>query len=311
LATNEREGLVAYSLIYDAIIIGGGPAGLSAALVLGRCLRRIVVCDSGRYRNQRSTALHCFMSRDGIAPSSLLQESRRELERYDTVSMLAAKVTAIHRRGDHFGLVIDDGRALRARTLLVATGVVDELPRIEGLEPLFGHSVHVCPYCDGWEHRNAPIAVYGRGEKGAGLALLVRQWTDDVVLCTHGEALPEAQHRRLKERGISVREDPMRKLDGKDGRLRDFEFHYGKKLARRALFFNTGQHPRSPLLEQLGCEFGEDGGVRCSDTGETSIPGVFVAGDVSRDVQLAIIAAAEGARAALAINKLLLKAVGD
>jgi thioredoxin reductase len=100
LATNEREGLVAYSLIYDAIIIGGGPAGLSAALVLGRCLRRIVVCDSGRYRNQRSTALHCFMSRDGIAPSSLLQEARRELERYDTVSMLAAKVTAIHRRGD-------------------------------------------------------------------------------------------------------------------------------------------------------------------------------------------------------------------
>jgi thioredoxin reductase len=100
MATNEREGRVAYSPLYDAIIIGGGPAGLSAALVLGRCLRRIVVCDSGRYRNQRSTALHCFMSRDGIAPSSLLQEARRELERYDTVSMLAAKVTAIHRRGD-------------------------------------------------------------------------------------------------------------------------------------------------------------------------------------------------------------------
>jgi thioredoxin reductase len=225
--------------------------------------------------------------------------------------MLAAKVAAIDRRGDHFGLVIDDGRALRARTLLVATGVVDELPRIEGIEALFGHSVHVCPYCDGWEHRNAPIAVYGRGEKGAGLALLIRQWTDDVVLCTDGESLPEAQRQRLEGRGIRVREDPMRKLLGENGCLHEIEFHDGKRLARRALFFNTGQHPRSPLLERLGCAFGEDGGVCCSETGETSIPGVFAAGDVSRDVQLAIIAAAEGARAALAINKALLKADGD
>jgi thioredoxin reductase len=200
--------------LYDAVIIGGGPAGLSAALVLGRCVRRVAVCDSGRYRNERSGALHCFVSRDGIPPSELLAESRRQLGRYDTITLLPAKVASAGRSGRYFEIVADDGRALQARNLLVATGVVDELPRIEGIDALFGHSVHVCPYCDGWEHRNAAIAVYGRGEKGAGLASLIRQWSDDLVLCTDGEKLPPSEHRRLEGRGVKVREDGIRKLHG-------------------------------------------------------------------------------------------------
>jgi thioredoxin reductase len=295
--------------LHDTIIVGGGPAGLSAALVLGRCLRRVLVCDSGAYRNERSAALHCFISQDGSPPSRLLQEARRQLQRYQTVAVEAATVAGIYRRADRFVLATGDGRELQASTLLVATGVVDELPPLEGIEGLFGRSVHVCPYCDGWEHRNAPIAAYGRGEKGAGLALLVRQWTDDVVLCTNGPAgLSDLQRRQLQGRGINVWEQSIVKLHGAEGCLRAIEFRDGSRLLRQALFFNTGQHPRSPLLERLGCVFEDDGGVRCSETGETSIPGVFVAGDVSRDVQLAIIAAAEGARAALAINRRLLEA---
>jgi thioredoxin reductase len=272
-------------------------------------MRRVLVCDSGAYRNERSAALHCFLSRDGIPPSLLLQEARRQLQRYKTVSLQAATVTSIDRHPDRFVLATDDGGELWARTLLVATGVVDELPPLEGTKALFGRSVHVCPYCDGWEHHNAPIAAYGRGEKGAGLALLVRQWTDDVVLCTNGPAgLSDLQRRELQGRGIEVREQRILKLHGEEGSLHAIEFQDGSRLPRQALFFSTGQHPRSPLLECLGCAFDDDGGVRCADSGETSIPGVFVAGDVSRDVQLAIIAAAEGARAALAINRRLLEA---
>ena len=294
--------------LHETIVVGGGPAGLSAALVLGRCMRRVLVCDSRAYRNERSAALHCFVSQDGIPPSWLLQEARRQLQRYETVSIQAATVTGVDRRRGRFVLATGDGRELQARTLLVATGVVDELPPLEGIEPLFGRSVHVCPYCDGWEHRNAPIAAYGRGDKGAGLALLIRQWTDDVVLCTGGlPGLSDVQHHQLLRRGIAVREQPILKLHGEQGSLRAIEFRDGSRLPRQALFFNTGQHPRSPLLERLGCAFDDDGGVRCAETGETSIGGVFVAGDVSRDVQLAIIAAAEGARAALAINKRLLE----
>jgi thioredoxin reductase len=305
---HDRKRLGAHAPLYDALIIGGGPAGLSAALTLGRCVRRVALCDSGRYRNERSGALHCFLSRDGIPPSRLLEESRRQLQRYDTVAVLAAKVTAVEREGAQFAVLTDDGQALQARTLLVATGVVDELPKIDGINELFGRSVHVCPYCDGWEHRNAPVAVYGQGEKAVRFSILLRQWTDDLVLCTDGSQLAAEHSGLLNKAGIDVREHAIARLEGKDGCLQAILFEDGEKLSRRALFLTTGQHPRSPLLENLGCRFGDDGGVVCDPDGRTSEAGVFVAGDVSRDVQLAIIAAAEGARAALAINKHLLDA---
>jgi thioredoxin reductase len=291
----------------EVIIVGAGPAGLSGALLLGRCMRQVVVFDSGRHRNDRSVALHCYLGHDGIPPWRLLEEARRQLGPYQTVSLIEATVSRIEQLGDRFVVTSTDRIVREASTLLVATGVVDELPDVEGIDALFGRSVHVCPYCDGWEHRDAPIAVYGRGDKGAGLALLIRQWTHDVVLCTDGCAdLSDRERHHLRERGIAVREERIRNLEGNDGCLRQVHFHGGDSLPRHALFFSTGQHPRSSLLERLGCVFDDDGGVRCTETGETSIPGVFVAGDVSRDVQLAIIAAAEGARAALAINKRLL-----
>jgi thioredoxin reductase len=295
---------------FETIIVGAGPAGLSAALVLGRCMRRILVCDSGRYRNERSKALHCYMGHDGIKPRELLDSARRQLGPYETVSIKCITVSDVTQERGGFLVRFDGGGSARARTLLVATGVVDELPKIEGIQELFGRSVHVCPYCDGWEHRNAAVAVYGKAQKGANFALLVRQWTTDLVICTHGEPLAKDHRAALDKRGIAVEEAPIERLEGTDGCLRFIHFAGGRKLARAALFFTTDQHPRSPLLAKLGCKFEENGGVACDESGETSVRGVFVAGDVSRDVQLAIIAAAEGARAALAVNKWLLRADG-
>jgi thioredoxin reductase len=295
---------------YDTLIIGGGPAGLSAALVLGRCVRRVLVLDSGRYRNERSTALHCYLGHDGIAPLALRDQSREQLTRYDTIKLVGATVVKVARCTAGFAAVLDGGQEVVARTVLFATGVVDELPQIPGLHELFGRSVHVCPYCDGWEHRDAPIAVFGRGSKGAGLALLLRQWTQDLVLCSHGPAgLAADEQELLDRRGINVRESPITELCSEDGCLRALRFDDGEQLPRQALFFTTGQHPRSTFLENLGCTY-DDKGVSCDEDGATSVPGVYVAGDVSRDVQLVIIAAAEGARAALAINKALLRADG-
>ena len=239
----------------------------------------------------------------------LLDLSRRQVKRYDCVEFVGGLVVALERIDGVFAVSFDDGRSVRARTLLVATGVVDELPPIEGIEQLFGRSVHVCPYCDGWEHRDAPVAVFGRGEKGADLASLLHQWTRDLVLCTHGPSeLSRDQGARLEQLGIVVREEPIVRLEGTNGCLKAVVFG-NSRIQRKALFFNTGQHPRSRLLEQLGCHYDEKG-VECDDNGATSVPGVYVAGDVSRDVQLVIIAAAEGARAALAINKALLRMDG-
>ena len=295
---------------YDTLIVGGGPAGLSAALVLGRCLRGVLVVDNGRYRNERSTALHCYLGHDGIVPLDLREQSRQQLKRYDTIKLIAATVTKVSSCSPGFTAVLDDGQEVAARTVLFATGVVDELPQVPGIQELFGRSVHVCPYCDGWEHRDEPIAVFGRGSKGAALALLLRQWTHDLVLCSHGPAgLAADEQQLLDRRGINVRETPIASLHGDDGCLRAIRFEDGEELPRQALFFTTGQHPRSTFLESLGCTY-EEKGVACDEDGATSVPGVYVAGDVSRDVQLVIIAAAEGARAALAINKALLRAEG-
>ena len=292
--------------IYDTVVVGGGPAGLSAALVLGRCMRHALLCDDGRYRNAKSEALHCYMGHDGIPPAALLDRARSQLKPYDTISTARSSVTGIEKDAHLFAVAFRAGASVRARSIIVATGVVDELPAIPGIEALFGKSVHVCPYCDGWEHRDAPVAVYGRGVKGTNFALLLRQWTDDLVLCTDGRPLSAEQGDRLRRRGVDLREQAIDSLMGKNGCLEAIRFKGGEALPRRALFFTTDQHPRSPLLEGLGCAYDEKGGLACDGDGKTNIPGVYVAGDVSRDVQLAIIAAAEGARAALAVNRYLL-----
>lgn len=292
---------------YEVIIIGGGPAGLSAAFVLGRCCRRVLVCDSRRYRNERSSALHCYLGYDGIKPAKFLDLARSQLEPYDNVKYKVSTVTEATKIGLSFGVAFADGELRTADKLLVASGVVDELPKIPGLMELYGKSVHVCPFCDGWEHREKAIAVYGRGEKGGQLAQLLTQWSRDLVLCTDGPTeLSDSGRAALEKAGVRVRDTPIARLEGK-GRLERIVFADGSELERHGLFFTTGQHPRSPVLEKLGCEFDERGGVVCGDNCATSVPGVYAAGDVSRDVQLAIIAAAEGARAALAINKALLE----
>jgi thioredoxin reductase len=298
---------------WDAVIVGGGPAGLSAALTLGRCRRRVLVCDAGQPRNRASEHLHAFLTRDGIAPRDFLRIGREQLATYDTVRVRECEVVEAGRADGGFEIVLADGARERGRTLLLATGVVDHVPPIEGIEPLYGKSVHHCPYCDGWEWRDRPLAVYGRGDgKGAGLALMLLQWSSDVVLLTDGPAaLSPRERERLAAHDIGVREDAIARLEGRDGQLQRIVFGDGHSLARAALFFNTGQHQRSPLAGALGCEFDDRGGVVARDHEvATSVPGVYVAGDASRDVQLVIIAAAEGVKAGFAINKNLLTADG-
>ena len=294
--------------MYDAIIVGGGPAGLSAALILGRCRRRVLICDAGLPRNAASHALHGFLTRDGIEPAELLRIGREQLRRYDSVELRAIEVTDASYFGDGFEVTLSDGTCRRSRKLLLATGVVDHLPEIAGIEDFYGRSVFHCPYCDGWEVRDQPLAVYGRGEHGQGLALELTAWSDDLVLCTDGPAGLTAEDRgRLAKHSIEVREEWIAHLEGTDGMLERIVFTNGATLARRALFFSTGQHQRSDLSAILGCAFTDKGAVQTGEYETTNVPGLYVAGDASRLMQLAIVAAAEGAQAAFAINTALLK----
>lgn len=293
---------------YDVIIVGGGPAGLSAALVLGRCRRRVLVCDTGKPRNAASHGLHNYLTRDGIRPLEFLGKAREDLRPYETVELKQAEVTNVKRIDEGFEAKLETGETATSRKLLLATGVTDELPDIQGLSDFYGCSVFHCPYCDGWEVRDQPIAIHGNGENGSGLAMELLLWSGDLVLCTDGPAeLTDEQREKLAEKKITVREDKIARLEGEGSQLENIVFANGDRLARRAMFFSSGQHQTSDLAKQLGCQFTDEGCVATGEYETTNVQGLYVVGDASKLVQFVIVAAAEGALAAVAINKELIK----
>jgi thioredoxin reductase len=294
-------------VIYDCIIIGGGAAGLSAALMLGRCRRRVLVCDTGEPRNRWSRAIHGYLTRDGTPPYEFLEIARRELERYSTIERRSARVVQARQAHGGFEVLCIDGVWISSRKLLLATGVVDELPPIPGLSELYGISVHHCPYCDGWEWRDQPIAAYGADETAWGLALGLTVWSADVLLCTDGESgFNREVRRRLARHSIELREEPVARLEGEDGKLQRIVFENGDSITRRALFLAVGQHQQTDLSSQLGCKHNENGTVETGKCESTNVPGLFVAGDASKEAQFVVVAAAEGVEAAKAINQGLL-----
>jgi len=290
--------------MFDVAIVGGGPAGLSAALMLGRCRRRVLVLDLGQPRNRRSQALHGYLTRDGIAPSALIEIGRRELQPYG-VDLRPVGLTAAHLVDDHYRISLADGTGEDARYLLIATGVIDDLPAIPGFEECYGRSIFHCPYCDGWERRDRPLAAFGRGAEVAGLALALKTWSADILACTHGAPLERRLRERLARNGIQTRVEPIARIEHADGALRRIAFTSGEALEREALFFATAQHPQSSLAITLGCALNRRGTVKTGSLCDTNIPRVYVAGDASRDAQFVVVAASEGMKAAVAINKAL------
>jgi thioredoxin reductase len=252
--------------------------------------------------------VHGFLTRDGVAPAELLRLGREEVARYDTVAWREVEVVEAVRGGDAFLVRCADGSEHASRKLLLATGVVDELPRLEGIEALYGRSVHHCPFCDGWEWRDQPIAAYGPAEHGAGLALGLTAWSRDVVLCTDGPAqLADDLRGRLGARAIPVREERIACLEGVDGLLARVVFADGSAIERRALFFATGQFQASDLPARLGCRFNERGAVDTGKCEATNVAGLYVCGDASKEAQFVVVAAAEGSEAGMAISRALLE----
>lgn len=299
----------------DVVIVGGGPAGLSAALVLGRARRRVILFDHGRYRNAASHHMHGYLSRDGIRPAALLEIGRREALGYG-VSIRREEVLEVteipSRQGRRAGaggrtgfrVVPARGQSVRAKKILLATGVVDRIPPIPGIDALYGTSVHHCPYCDGWEWRDRRLAVYGHGLAGAGLAHSLLTWSADVALFTDGPSrLTPSEREYLRVRGIEVIRHRVTGLEGRAGRLRRVLLRGRAPVDRDALFFSTGNDQSCDLAVRLGCRLTLKAAIRTNRRERTNVPGVYVAGDASWDVQFVVVAAAEGAKAAVAINR--------
>lgn len=292
--------------IVDVAIIGGGPAGLSAALLLGRCRRRVVVFDGGHHRNDESGAVHGFLTRDGVAPAALREIARNELRRYGAVRVEDRRVTDVACDRDGFVVTPDGGDHVRARRVLLATGLVDVHPPIAGAEALHGRLVLPCPYCDAWEKRDLPLAVYSHADdRGARYALLLAQWSSDLVFYPGRPAELSSEVREvLAARSIAVDERPIERVDEEGGAL-ELTLADGARRRCAALFYHLGCVPGQQLARRLGVALDARGGIRVDRKNETSVPGVYAAGDATRDTLQAIVGAGEGAAAAIAINQSL------
>jgi thioredoxin reductase len=292
---------------WDVLVVGAGPAGLSAALILGRCCRRVLLCDTGTPRSFASHEMHGFVSRDGVDPNAFRAIARNQLRNYPNVEFEAVEVTRIAASGTgRFEFDTPRGGLQTARKVLLATGVFDQLPELPGIDPLFGVSVHPCPYCDGWEMKDRRIAVYGRGQRGFEMARAMTAWVTEMVLCTdHDGRLTPIQLAELKANNIEVVTEKIERLVGDGSQLQAIRFTSGREIPCEALFFDTPCHPQSDLAKQLGCRMTRSGAIHCGEYEASSTPGVFVAGNILKDVQLSIVAAGEGARAAFGINRSL------
>ncbi len=293
--------------VYDAIVVGAGSAGLSAALNLGRARRTTLVLGAGEPRNAPADAAHGFLSRDGTPPSELLRIGRQQLEPYG-VTVRDVKAVSARAVPDGFKLELADGSAVMSRAVILATGVKDVLPDVVGLQPRWGKSVHHCPYCHGWELRDAPIAVYGRGESAFHQAVILQQWSRDLVLLTDGESeLTPIQKAQLAVLGIEADSRRIAQLEGPDLTLERVRFVDGSSLPRAGLYVFPRLQQRSHLPVDLGCALAADGVFVQTDTmGATSVANVYAVGDMVSPMHSVVLAAASGARAAAAVNASLI-----
>jgi thioredoxin reductase len=286
---------------YDVAVVGGGAAGLSAALVLTRARRLVVVIDSGQPRNAPAAHMQGFLSRDGMPPAELLAAGRHEMAGYGG-QLVSGTVVDVRPHEEGFEVSLADGQVLTARRLLVTTGLRDEVPDLPGVRERWGRDLLHCPYCHGHEVRDQPLGVLGGTPDAVQHALLVRQWSDDVVYFDHTGTLTPAEREQLLARTVGIVEAPVRCLVVEDDRLIGVELDDGRLVPRSAVFVRPAFVPNGELLARLGCDTHEDGWVVADPTGRTSVAGVWVAGNAANPRAQVITAAGEGSAAAIAIN---------
>lgn len=297
---------------YDVVIVGGGPSGLSAALVLGRSCRKVLLCDAGKPRNNTSPAVHGFFSRDGISPSELLKIGRDQLQPY-AVERHDGRIDEVDKIEAGFSVRLGPDQSVTTRKLILATGITDKLPDIPGIQDWWGTGVLHCPFCHGWEVRNEPWAYVCPTEDAIERATLFLGWTKSLTFLTNGEGrLTPDQAKWLAEHGVAVREETITKLDGNDGKLTKVALDKSNPLNVKALFVHGEMVQRSDLPRRLGCKFvteGKQAGLVETDPfGGTSVPGLYVVGDASVTGFMNVTGAvADGASVGAAVQGAMLK----
>ena len=287
--------------------MGGGAAGLSAAIVLGRARRNVLLIDAGLPRNAPARAMHGFLSREGIDPNELLEIARSQLARYANVSIVADRASDARLDAGGFVVTCASGAAVRSTRLLLATGVRDELPALEGLDVLWGERAFTCPYCDAWEFRERRVGVYGSLHGATGLAEELSRETNDVFIAATGRSDATDEDRAwLEGKGFSIFDSPIVRLARDENGDVTIAFADGSSTGCAALFLSVPLVQNTALAERLGCAYGDDGRIAIDDDGRTNVANCYAAGDCANTHHQVVFAAAGGAAAAIAINEELL-----
>lgn len=289
---------------YDVAVVGGGPAGLCAALWLARYLHKVVVVDSGDPRNWETRGINGYLGHQGIRSPELRAIGREECARYGVEFVSGIVDTAVNETGELFAICLRGGLTIEAQRILLAIGIKDYWPPIPGLDACYGETVHVCPDCDGYETRGCKTVVVGKGRKAVGMALALTTWTRQIVICTNGEPADMEQELLdlIKPLNIPVLEAPIKCVVSRNKEIAGIELEGAMSLDCERLYFAIGQYPSDDLGAQLGCKRDQMGRLVIDDRNHTSVKNVFAAGDIAPGPQLAIAAAASGAIAALAIH---------
>ncbi|MBN8235794.1 NAD(P)/FAD-dependent oxidoreductase [Halobacillus kuroshimensis] len=289
---------------FEVIIVGGGPAGLSTALIMGRSKRKVLVLDANDARNRVTHASHGYLSRDGVKPEEFKAVGLSEITAYPTVSYMETKVTSLHKEGSRFHVQTETGDSFVSGRVVVAAGMKEELPEIKGLQDVYGSSVFPCPYCDGWEWRDEPLAIFGSEPWLIQYVKLIYNWSRDLIVFTNGAVdLPAADRTDLREHGVAVVEEPIVELISEGGELQQVVTHSGAAYNRSGGFImDTGESQAFPLPEDFKIPYTTLGGVETKEGGETSVKGLYVIGDAKNAFSGLLKAASEGYELAAVMN---------
>ncbi|QTM98224.1 FAD-binding protein [Sediminibacillus dalangtanensis] len=290
-------------MLLDCVIVGGGPAGLNASLVLARAKKNIVLFDEDKPRNAVTYESHGFITRDRIKPSEFKRLAREDLKEYPNLEIQNQRVTDIQKVDGAFLVHTGDGNCYRSRKVILATGLTEVLPDIEGIHEFYGTSLFSCPFCDGWELRDRPLVVVAEDGRAMHGVKLIANWSKDLVVCTNGKTPFTAEQKELlSKKNIRVIDKEIESFQGDKGQLEKIRFKEGEELEREGGFVASELKQASSLIESVGCSLNTMGGIETDDFGHTEVEGVYACGDnaLVAPAQL-VIAASEGSRTAIGV----------
>ncbi|MBW4850629.1 NAD(P)/FAD-dependent oxidoreductase [Bacillus safensis] len=288
-------------MLLDCAIIGGGPAGLNAALVVGRGRKQVIVFDDELPRNRVTQESHGFITNDGMTPFEIRQAGEADLQKYPNIQIKRSRINDIQKREEFFTLLTHEGDIFEAKKIILATGLQDILPEIEGIHDVYGKTLFSCPFCDGWELKDKALALIAENQRALHMAKLISNWTKDLIVFTNGHGLAEEDKSLLTEHSIQVIDVPIVSIDHDNGELRSLQLANGETVKREGGFVASEFKQSAPFAEKLGCQMTKNAGIETDILGRTTVSGVFACGDNLGGPAQLVLAAAAGSQAGMGV----------